>query len=84
MTTPEDRKELASDIVRELFLHIGFDVDDKDQMRGLREDLAFLQRMNRGAQEVKRAAIKTCVGALATGVLALLWLGFKEKIHEFF
>lgn len=73
---------MAEKVVESFFLHIGIDVHDKDAMRELRENLAFLSRMNRGAQEVKKAAIKTCVGALTTGLLALLWLGFKDRFFN--
>lgn len=66
------------------FLLIGVDVHDKEQLARLRDDLAFLHRTNRGAREIKSAAIKTCVGAVLTGLSALLIFGFKDWIASFF
>lgn len=57
------------------FLHLGVDVTNKAEMESFKERLDFLKRMDRGAREVKRAAIKTCVGALVTGLIALVLLG---------
>jgi hypothetical protein len=87
MSTPAEtveRKELAREIAAEIFLHFGVDVTDKTALRTLRDDLAFLARVNRGAREIKSAAIKTCVGAVVTGGIALLVLGFKDWVFSFF
>lgn len=84
MTSEEDRKALAREIAAEVFLHVGVDVRDADQLKTLRDDLAFLSRAARGAREVKSALIKTCVGAFATGVIAIFWLGLKDWVASFF
>jgi hypothetical protein len=65
-----------------MLLHVGVDIGDQDEMRGLRERFEFLKRMHRGANEVKSAAtkavVKTCVGALLTGLLALIVMGVRD------
>jgi len=80
--SPEERKALAREIAAEVLLHLGIDVADKEAMKELRSNLEFLKRMDRGAREVKSAAIKTCVGALITGLLSLLWIGFHDHIFK--
>ena len=76
--SPEERKALAREIAAEVLLHLGIDVDDKEGMKEFRSNLEFLKRMDRGAREVKSAAIKTCVGALITGLITLLLIGIRQ------
>jgi hypothetical protein len=79
----EQSAETASDksatkAVALLMLHFGVDVDDPQQLRDFKENLQFLARAARGAGVVKNTAVKTCVGALVTGFLAILFLGLKD------
>jgi hypothetical protein len=74
--------ETADIVVARIFLHVGIDVADKDALARLRDNLAFLSRVERGAREIKSAAVKTCVGAVITGLLSLLVLGFLEWVHK--
>jgi hypothetical protein len=60
------------------FLHLGVDLANDKEREALKEQFEFLKRMNRGAQEVKRATIKTCVGALITGLIALVLIGVRQ------
>lgn len=64
-----------------LFLHLGIDVNDPEELRALRERFEFLKRMHRGAVEVsstaRKAVVRTCVGALASGLIALVVMRFK-------
>lgn len=66
-----------------LMLHFGVDIDDPYQVREFRENLAFLARSARGAREVKSVVVKTCVGAIVTAVIAILFLGFKDWLSTF-
>lgn len=77
-------EKAAIKAIQVAFLMLGVDINDKDALARLRDDLQFLQRTNRGAREIKNAAIKTCVGAVLTGLGALLILGFKDWFAGFF
>lgn len=72
----------AKAAVESVFLHLGIDILDKEQVSDLRESLQYLKRLNRGAKEVKSVAIKTCVGAVVTGIITLLVLGLKDWIFK--
>jgi hypothetical protein len=74
----------AEQAVKVAFLMLGVDITDAEQVKQLREDITFLQRTNRGAREIKSAAVKTCVGAVVTGLLALLVAGFKDHLLDLF
>jgi len=74
--------EMAEKVVAGIFLHLGVDVNDKEAIKALRDDLSFLARMNRGAREIKSAAIKTCVGAVFAGLFSILIIGFKDWIFQ--
>lgn len=74
--------EMAERVVAGIFLHVGYDVNDKEAMKELRDNLQFLSRMNRGARDIKSAAIKTCVGAVVTGFITLVVLGFKDWFFQ--
>lgn len=65
-----------------LFLRIGVDIKDPDQVRELKENLSLLTRVGYGARLVKATTIKTCVGAIVAGLIALLILGFKDWIAD--
>ena len=80
--SPEERKALAREIAAEVLLHLGIDVADKEAMKEFRGNVEFLKRMDRGAREVKSAAIKTCVGALITGLITLLWIGLRDWLSK--
>lgn len=66
------------------FLHLGVDINDPRSINAIREDFEFLKRTNRGAREIKNAAIKTCVGAVITGFIAMIVLGFKDTVLSWF
>lgn len=61
-----------------MMLHFSVDISDPVQVRNFKENLQFLARSARGAREVKHVAVKTCVGALVTGFIAIMFLGFKD------
>lgn len=71
-------EKVAGKVIEGIFLHFGVDVTDREQVKGLKEDLSFLHRLNRGNMEIKRAAVKTCVGAVVLSTLTMLGWGFKE------
>lgn len=77
-------EKAAMKAVAYAFLLVGVNIQDKEQVARFRDDIGFLYRMNRGAREVKNAAIKTCVGALLTGTIAIFWLGFQDWFAKFF
>jgi sugar phosphate isomerase/epimerase len=81
----EELKHIAEDAatraVEMTFLHLGVDLADADERAAMKERFEFLKRMDRGAREVKRAAIKTCVGAFITGSVALFLLGLQNWFH---
>lgn len=72
--------KVAKRVLEGIFLHFGVDITDKAQVKALKDNLEFLHRVNRGSMEIKRAAIKTCVGAVVMGLLAILGLGVKDYI----
>lgn len=87
MTTPMNEQEsiaerAAQRTIEGLFLHLGIDIKDPEALKQMKEDLAFLARMGRGAREVKSVAIKTCVGSLIAGLIALLGIGIKDWIQH--
>jgi hypothetical protein len=61
-----------------VFLYLGIDINDKEALRRMREQLEFVARVERGATEIKNATIKTCVGAFFAGLFALLLLGYRD------
>lgn len=77
-------EQAADRAVREVFLRLGIDVDDREALASAMDDFSFLKRMNRGAKEVKSTTIKTAVGAIIAAVFALLVLGFKETVLSWF
>lgn len=69
---------IAERIVSDFFLKLGVDVEDKDAMHKLRDNLIFLGRMADGAREIKSVVIKTGVGAAVTGFITLVVIGLRD------
>ena len=63
--------------IRENFLRLGIDTDDLDSLAYWQDNLQFLARANRGSKQVSSVIVKTCVGAVVSGLLWLIWVGFK-------
>lgn len=74
----------ATKVLEHVFAHLGYDIHNPEHLEALRERMEFLKRMERGGREAKNALVKTCVGAFVMGFIALLVMGIKTQIHEWF
>ena len=77
----EDAAAKAVDLT---FLHLGIDVNDSNSLNAMRDHLHFLQRMSRAADLVNKTIVKTCIGALVAGFIAMVVLGFKDTVLSWF
>ncbi len=74
-------QEAAERAVVTILLRMGVDPDDRDGLKRLRDNLTFLARMNRGADQVGSIVAKTCAGAAVMAFLWMLGAGFKDWLQ---
>lgn len=85
MTQDEAReiaREAARQAVADTFLHLGYDVSDKEQVRGLKADLLHLRRWRVATDSVGKAGLITVAGILITGFAGLLWAGIQVMFDK--
>lgn len=86
MTTTNNEKEeyiaglAAERALERVLLRMGIDPDDKESLAEWRENLMFVARMKRGANQISGAIIKTCAGAAGAAFIWLLVQGFRDWI----
>lgn len=65
-----------------MFTHFGLDAAKEGEVPEIQQDFAYIRRLRRGSELVKTTAITTCVGALLSGVLYLLWDGLRSHLTK--
>ena len=70
-------KTAADEAVDQLFLHLGVDLNDKDQMSSLKYDLAHLHRWRKSTDTIKRQSLTAAVTFVVAGLMGALWLIFR-------
>lgn len=53
-----------------------FGIND-DEKKEIRADFTHLRRWRKASEQVQRVGIVTAIGIIMTGVLGMLWAGFK-------
>jgi hypothetical protein len=74
-------ERVAEKAVETFALRMGLDPEDKDALKEFRENLAFVSRMKRGANQMSGVILKTCAGAAVTAFLWMLVQGFRDWIY---
>lgn len=74
----DELRELMSECVTETLTKMG--VDTKDPLT-MQRDFQYLRDWRENVDSIKRKGVLTMVSVLLTGLLGLLWLGFKDKLH---
>lgn len=69
----------AEEAVRDMLLMMGFDIEDPHEMQA---DMQSIRQWRHSTTQIKNMALKVVIGTFFTGLLALLWLGFKEKVTQ--
>ena len=73
----EEMRQLVRETVNYMFEHMGLDPSDPTE---LQQDMAHLRKLRKGSEMVKSVAVKTCLGALLTGLIYLLWDGLRVHL----
>lgn len=83
--TPEEARavarETAESTVANVFLHLGYDVQDRDQIAALKRDLAHLRRWREATETVRRQGLGAAATLIAAGTLGAAWLGFQALVR---
>ncbi len=74
-------QEAAERAIENILLRMGIDPDDQEGLKKLKDNLHFLARMSRGADQVGSVMTKTCTGAAIMAFLWMLVVGFKDWLH---
>jgi hypothetical protein len=75
----EEQRQLIRETVTYMFEHMGLDISDPTE---LQRDFAHLRKLRVGSERIKDGAIKTCVGALITGLIYLILEGLRSDTAE--
>ena len=82
----ETVQKAAREAVDQVFHHLDIDLADPREVKRFKADLAYVRKFRRGAETVSDTAIKTCVGALVAGTIALVVAGLvawiNDKLHR--
>lgn len=73
--------ESVPSVVDTTLERFGFNVDEPNTMQ---QDMAHLHRLRVGSEYIKTVTIKTCFGALVTGLLCIIGLGIKAWLAVVF
>jgi len=74
-------RETAESTVANLFLHLGYDVQDREQVAHLKRDLAHLRRWREATETVRRQSLGAAATLIAAGSLGAAWLGFQALMR---
>lgn len=74
----ETIRQTAPVVTRETLVAFGFTVNDPTS---LQQDMAHLRRLRVGSEHVKGVAVKTCLGALLSGLGWITWEGLKQYLR---
>ncbi len=80
--THDEAEAIAQRAIEGFVLRLGVDKNDPHALQRLKDNLDFLDRLNSGAKLVKNTTIKTVVGAVVAGLIALVLIGFRDWIIE--
>lgn len=72
----------AAKVVEKIFLHLGIDVTDPDQIMEARRDLNALREWRETVTLIKRKGVAAIVTTFITGVLGLFVLGVSTYLHR--
>lgn len=79
--TPDEARQIAQEAadtaVATLFLHLGYDVHDKEQVRHLKRDLEHLRGWREATDTIRKQGVTAAVTVVVAGALGALWLGFQ-------
>ncbi|MBI2240306.1 MAG: hypothetical protein HYU59_05820 [Magnetospirillum gryphiswaldense] len=66
-------KEVADEVVSQVFTRLGIDINDADEIRHFQANMQWVFRFRRLSEKVGATIILTIVTALTGGVLTLVW-----------
>jgi len=75
-------RELISDVLHSERLKLGVSSDSDDAVIALQRDFAFLRRQRLASEALGPMIKKAAIGALASGVLALLWVALRGNLAD--
>ena len=75
--SPEESKRLIKEVVNEVLLSLGVDNNDHIEMQ---KDFQCLRDFRESTEKVKSIGLGTALTIAISGILAILWLGFKQSI----
>lgn len=82
--TREDMREVAEEAAEKavcrMLLSLGVDANDPKAIIRFQADLLMLKRWGEAQNVVRTTGIKTLIGVLVTGTLALVWMGLRAKL----
>jgi len=66
-------REAAQEALNQMFVRLGIDINDPDEIRHFQANMAWVCRFRRLSEKVGTTIIVTIVTALTGGVLTLIW-----------
>jgi len=70
-------KQAAREAVKETFVSMGLDTQDPKEAQA---DMAFLRKQRKASDRIGWALRMAVYTTVATGLLSMLWVGFKEVL----
>lgn len=78
--SPEELGRIVREAVRQGFRDAGVYAETPEQQAETRLDFAFLRTMRKSRDVLGKGAGNALMALGVSGILALLWLGFKTKL----
>ena len=75
MIPDDELRKIAKMAVAETLLSLGLDMDDPLEAQ---KDFQHLRAWRESVETVKRQGLVTAVGAVATGIIALIWVALHK------
>ncbi len=70
-------KAAAEKAVSHVFLHLGVDVENKDELKELKRGLSFLRSWRSSVETVRKGGLVAAVTVITAGALGLIWLSIR-------
>lgn len=75
-------KETAKETVREFFILLGVDSTEKDEIKEVSKDFAYLRQFRQGAEAMRRSFRNSVIGVFVLGIAWVLAEGAKNYFHR--
>jgi hypothetical protein len=78
----DEIKRIAKEAVKETLLSLGVATDEQESILALQQDMAWLRNQRNSTEEIAKWIRRGLITSALSGVLWILWEGFKLAVRS--